>query len=274
MLRPVGLDILGLLLPLVAGALAFWVGRRLRRWPVALATGMVALAVGLVILGGGSMARLLPDGLEQAISQAGGATILLSGVALLLLGVAWSAPARRISAGFLASLVALAGCLILIETSGPLWWRYCAAELWERVPDANGRLRQSSSVTCSPAAAAMLLHRYGIRASEGEMAYLAGTSLFGTDAPAMARALQEKVRERRWQARARHSGYAECVGRGEPFLAHLRGSDLGHAVLVEGVSWEQVEIVDPLEGSPRRLSREEFEGAWDGTVIEIVRRPE
>jgi ABC-type bacteriocin/lantibiotic exporter with double-glycine peptidase domain len=120
----------------------------------------------------------------------------------------------------------------------------------------------------------MLLHRYGIRASEGEMAYLAGTSLFGTDAQAIARALQQKVRERGWQARARRSEYEECARRREPFLAHVQGPDLGHAVLVERMGGEQVEVVDPLEGSPRRLSREEFEGAWDGTVVEIVRSAE
>src|SRR5205814_1502410 len=88
MLRPLVLDILGLLLPLAAGALTFSLGQSLRRLPIALRVGIVALAIGLVVGGGVSLARLLPDGLESALSEAGGATVLLSWAALLLLGVA------------------------------------------------------------------------------------------------------------------------------------------------------------------------------------------
>ncbi len=50
--------------------------------------------------------------------------------------------------------------------------------------------------------AAMLLHCYGVRTSEGEMAYLANTSLFGTDARSIRPALNAKL--------ARHGPPSVC----------------------------------------------------------------
>jgi hypothetical protein len=271
MLRPLILDVLALVLPLGVGALAFWGGRFFRRLPKVVRLGLVAGAVACVAGGAAAVAGVLPDGVGRAVSLVGGGTVLLAWVALLLLGAAWAAPDRRLSSGFLACLTALAGGLLVIEGSGPLWWRFGAPGLWENAPDAHGRLRQSSGLTCSPAAAAMLLHCYGISASEGEMAYLAGPSLFGSDAPAMARALAAKVRPHGWAVHAGHMDYAECVRRGGPFLVHVRGPDFGHAVLVEEVSEDGLRITDPLDGRPRRMSRGEFERVWDGTVIRIDR---
>lgn len=271
MLRPLVFDILALVLPLFLGALAFWGGRSLRRLPGGLRVCFVGFAVVIVAGGAVSLAGLLPDAVGRLVSWVGGGTVLLSWAALLLLGVAWSAPGRRLSGGFLTGLAAVAGCLLLIEGSGPLWWRFAAPELWQNTPDSQGYLRQSSGLTCSPAAAAMLLRRHGIEASEGEMAYLAGTSLFGSDAYAMGRALSRKVRPHGWRAYAGHMSYEECVRRGEPFLAHVWGPDLGHAVLVERISREEVRIVDPLEGRPKRMPRGDFERVWDGTVVTVDR---
>ena len=102
------------------------------------------------------------------------------------------------------------------------------------------------------------------------MAYLAGTSLFGTDAQAIAYALQTKVEPHGWQAVARHMDYDAFACDGEPFLAHVRGPYLGHAVLVERAAPEEVEILDPLDGQRRAMPRAEFERAWDGTAVFII----
>jgi ABC-type bacteriocin/lantibiotic exporter with double-glycine peptidase domain len=187
--------------------------------------------------------------------------------------VVWSVPNRSLSSGFLGCLVALAGCLLLIEASGRLWWRFCAPGAWQRSADAKGRLQQSSGFTCSPAAV-MLLHRHGIPSSEGEMAYLAGTSLFGTDALATTRALQRKARPHGWQARVVHADYEACAGLEAPFLAHVSGPALGHALLVERAGPDLVEVLDPLDGSRRKMSRAGFERVWDGTAIYLVRAGE
>ena len=192
MLQPLFLDILGFILPLLAGALAFQAGRTIRSWRKALRVSFAILATA-VIVGGTALAFLLPNDVAPLLSRLGGATVALSWTALLLVGVVWRVPGRSFSTGFLVSLALLAGCLIAIESSGRLWWRFGDPRAWQRVPNAEGLLRQSSGLSCSPTAAAMLLHRYGIGSSEGEMAYLANTSLFGTDAYSIARALQMKA---------------------------------------------------------------------------------
>jgi hypothetical protein len=271
MRQPLLFDFLDVLLPLAVGAIAFLLGRSLRRWPGALRIGIVALAMALVSAGALALSGFLPAAAGPMLSRLGGATVLLSWTALLLLGVVWSAPGRSFSSGFLAALAGLAGCLILIETSGRLWWRFGDPQSWQRVADADGRLRQSNGLTCSPTAAVMLLHRHGISASEGEMAYLAGTSLFGTDALDIVRALQLKVEPRGWRAQVRYVDFDTCAREEGPFVAHVGGPSLGHALLVERVTGDRVEFVDPLDGERRTLARLEFERIWDGTMIRVVR---
>src|SRR5947209_4007089 len=210
MLHPLPLDIVGFLLPVALGALAFATGRSLRHRRKPLRVGVLTVTVAVVAAAGLSLAVPLPGGFIDFLSRLGGTTVLLYWAALLLLGVVWAAPGRGLSSGFIAALATLTGCLIVIETGGRLWWRFAAPELWERTADAGGCLRQRSGLTCSPAAAVMLLHRHGIPASEGEMAYLAGTSLFGTDAPSMCRALQAKVEPLGRRAEARRTDYEAC----------------------------------------------------------------
>src|SRR5262245_52915299 len=121
MLRPLILDLLSLLLPLAVGALAFWAGWSFRRWPRALRIAYLVLTV--VVAAGVSWAvGLFPDTLGWLVSWVGGAIALFTWIALLVLGVVWATPGRRLSSPFLACLVGLAGCLLLIEGSGPLWW--------------------------------------------------------------------------------------------------------------------------------------------------------
>src|SRR5262249_8652817 len=144
-------------------------------------------------------------------------------------------------------------------------------ELWHRTADTKGALRQSSRWTCAPAAAVMLLRRHGIDASEGEIAYLANTSLFGTDARSLARALSFKLRPRRFHAVAEFPTYEECVRPGTPFVAHVRGETFGgHALFVEKAAQDQVEVIDPVDGIRKKINRAEFERAWDGTVVRVI----
>ncbi len=271
MLRPLILDIFALLIPIGLGALLFCTGRSLFRLPKILQGILILLAVTIVLGGAASLARLLPDEVAQWVSRLGGNTAFLSWVALFLLGIAWTAPNRRMSTAFLGCLVGLAGCLLLIEGSGSLWWRFCAPFMWQNSPSENGGMRQTSALTCSPTAAAILLHHYGIPASEGEMAYLAGTSLFGSDAPAMARALNAKIRPLGYEAHADHTTYEECLQRGRPFIAHVKGQNTGHALLVFGIADDVVQIFDPALGEAGEFARADFERIWDGTTIWIDR---
>jgi len=134
-----------------------------------------------------------------------------------------------------------------------------------------GLLQQSSSVTCSPTAAVMLLRLADISASEGEMAYLSGTSVLGTDAQGMSLALEAMAAAHGWRVESGPTTYDECVRHGGPFLAHVKGQYLGHAVTVVGATPEGVLLLDPADGKPHTMSRKDFEGEWDGMAIRLVR---
>jgi hypothetical protein len=270
-MRPLALDILDMVIPLAAGLGLFIAGRMQRRLPMALRAVLVAAAIGIVVVGGLALAHLIPAEVGFWVSRIGGATVLLAWVAQFLIGIVWDTTGRSFSATFLVLLTILASCLIAVEASGRLWFRYRESALWERYPDREGILQQSSGASCSPTAAAMLLHRLGMSASEGEMAYLAGTSLFGTDAPSIARALQLKMEGEGWRVLARHLSYDECTRLGVPFIAHVAGSSSGHALLVERAVADHVQIVDPAEGKRIWMLRAEFEKIWDGTAIYLER---
>src|SRR5262249_29827970 len=124
--------------------------------------------------------------------------------------------------------------------------------------------------TCSPAAAAMLLRHYGIDASEGEMAYLARTSLLGTEVQALARALTHKIKDKGWSAAVRTMDYESCITLKKPFIPHVWVPGLGgHAILVESLGQDSVIAVDPRFGQRSEISRPEFEAQWEGIVIAI-----
>jgi hypothetical protein len=214
----------------------------------------------------------LPAQLVVWISLIGGAATLLCWAALLVLGFVWGAPRKTLSPTFLGCLAGLATLLLLIESSGWILWRYVMTDTWERTVNADGYMRQSNGLTCSPAAAVMLLHYHGIKASEGEMAYLAGTSVFGTEIHAMAEALSAKVQDRGWRAVAGVREYADCLHRQKPFLAHIRTEFGGHAVFVLKIDSHGVIVIDPLDGQRTSYPREVFKEIWDETVIEIVER--
>lgn len=269
MLRPIGWDFLTFLFPLCLGAMTFLGGRSLNRWPKWLQTGSLSLAILIVAGGVAALNNLLPFHFNWLISLIGGGTVLLSWSALFLLGVVWAAPNHRFNPSFLICLALFSGCILLIESGGALWWRFQQPDLWGNFPNFHGHLQQSNGATCSPTAAAMLLHHYRIQASEGEMAYLAGTSLFGSDAFAMARALDFKVRRQSGSALAELADYDQCVRRGEPFLAHIQGFGIGHAVLVKQATESEVVLVDPISGMEGKIPRKDFEKGWNRTVVRV-----
>jgi len=270
-MRPLILDLLDFIVPLSVGVLVFVIGRRLHRFPSVVRYLAIGLALAVVIFGGLALARLTPPKTALLLSHVGGTTVLLGAVALFLIGVAWSVPRRSFSASFLAILGLVAASLIFVETSGRLWWRYRETESWLRFADSDGCLQQTSGATCSPTAAVMLLHHYRIRASEGEMAYLAGTSLFGTDSRSIADALKSKVEPLGWRVEVRQITYEEGIQLAGPFIAHVSGQSSGHALLVEKVNADDVQIIDPADGKRGKIMRENFANSWDGTAIYLVR---
>jgi ABC-type bacteriocin/lantibiotic exporter with double-glycine peptidase domain len=117
----------------------------------------------------------------------------------------------------------------------------------------------------------MLLHRYGIAASEGEMAYLANTSLFGTSEYGIAQALTAKMQDRTGFAAVEETDYEELVRIGQPFIAHVNPPGIGpHSIFVQRARPSYVVVIDPLDGFRKKLSRREFAEDWDGTIVRLV----
>src|SRR6267378_3589822 len=96
-------------------------------------------------------------------------------------------------------------------------------------PAAGASARRSC---CSgPASATMVLYHHGVPASEGEIAYLAGTSLFGTDAFSLARAVTRKVEDRGWHAEVLWTEYDTMAKNPRPFIAYIHRPG-GHALFI------------------------------------------
>src|SRR5436309_3280997 len=97
-----------------------------------------------------------------------------------------------------------------------------------------GASRRSARVRSAPAAAAMLLQRWGIRISEGEMAELANTTpVLGSDPYSLGRAVDRVVRTRRLRGHAGRFEYSRAVRLACPFVALVNRPGIGgHAVLV------------------------------------------
>jgi len=113
----------------------------------------------------------------------------------------------------------------------------------------------------------MLLHYYGIKTSEGEMAYLARTSLLGgTDHYALADALAAKLQSsasfqlanspatahaHMWTARVRQTDYDSCARAETTFVAHMVIPLVGnHALFVRRVTPDHADIIDPALAPP------------------------
>ncbi len=270
--RPLGVDLVRLFLPLCLGvipwAVGYWAGRRR-----AVGYVVVALAAAGTALVIAALFAMLPPKAGALVAASGGPTLVLCRFALLALGVAWRMLGRRWGRPFLYLAAAAAG-VIAMEGGAGLWWRFAVPGLWRQGADAHGGRQQATGYTCYPAAAVMLLHHYGIPAGEGEMAYHANTTLFGTDEHAMARALTAKVHGRGWHAQVEAADYEACVRYGGPFIAHVAPPGIGeHAIFVKQARPNVVAIIDPLDGELQHMPRAEFEAIWYGTLIRIRTMP-
>jgi len=232
---------------------------------------IITLAVVLVLVQGCAYAGVLPLDARRWFTCLGGPKFVLALIALFLLGVAWHEPQRSFGPGFMLFLIGVAGLIVLIESSGRVYWRFLGSQAWTQTVDETGRLKQSTVWTCGPTAAVMLLHHYGIASSEGELAYLCGTSFFGTDEFALARALNQRAGANGWAAVVRKTDYDHCLAEGQPFIASVRvGGMFAHAVYVERVGQNSVTIVDPDDGKRKDVPRQDFEAKWNGEAVSFA----
>ncbi|MBI3923690.1 MAG: hypothetical protein HY318_19880 [Armatimonadetes bacterium] len=175
---------------------------------------------------------------------------------------------QRLMVWFLASIVTLV--LVLVGGSS-LFWRAWGMKALSRKPGPDGILKQSTAFTCAPAAAAMMLHCYGIEASEGEMAYYGRTNLLlGTSLYGVARGLRNRYRYTGFFPTYEHTSLRRASEVRLPFVAALSLPETGpHAVLVVEYHPSEVVVVDPYLGKHRRLSTREFANAFLGDIVSI-----
>lgn len=273
MFRPLMIDLLAVLLLLAIGGVALVVGWRLHRCgrPWFLGGVMLSLLFSMVVVLSGTAFQ---DQAGTLIHRLGGAVLLGCFPGCFLMGVVWGNPRRTFSNGFCGFLTALLMALVVMAGGGRLMWRCFATSMWENTADKNGCLLQSSGMTCAPAAAAMLLHHLGIHATEGEIAYLSNTSLFGNTLHGMTETLDLKVQPLGLKTRVGRLNYEEAQGLGGPFMAQSTTYGIkGHAIYVERVEEDHVVIIDPLQGHRARLWRQEFERKWNGRSLWVAKAP-
>lgn len=269
MLRPLSLDLLEFLALLFLGAGAFCLGRHYVRWPTLFRRAAVIVATLAVFAVGAVYFGLLPPAARQVVFFVGGPKIVLCALALFLLAIAWRQPRGSFSLSFLRFLIGVAGLILLIESSGRLYWRFFAADAWNRSVDRLFATIDSEDLRTDGRSHAPW--RLRNQASEGELAYLSRTSFFGTDALALSRALDIKVRSKDASATFQNTDYERCLELRLPFIATVRTAGIYyHAVFVERITSDYVVVIDPATGARRTTSRSQFQKQWNGEAVQVI----
>ena len=136
------------------------------------------------------------------------------------------------------------------------------AALPTRIP-TDGICRQSTDYTCGPAAAVTGLHRLGIKAGEGELALLAGTSsATGTPPDVLAQVLNQRFGKAGVQAELRRfRSVDELRNAGVTLVIVKFGLFLDHWLTVLEVNDREVVVGDPISGEAR-LTHADFRERW------------
>jgi hypothetical protein len=145
---------------------------------------------------------------------------------------------------------------------------------------------QSTGWSCAPAAAATLLQKYGIPATEAEMARLMYTRPNrGTNDLHIQRALSRKLAAKGLDARIHAVDYTGLLALfidGDKDGVTMHGFRThavvpvnltfltDHVIVVAKVDPEGVTALDPLDGV-HRLPRRAFESRWKGRAVVVVR---
>jgi len=136
--------------------------------------------------------------------------------------------------------------------------------------DESGVCRQTTDYTCGAAAAATLLHRYGIESDEREMAEHCWTnSLTGTDELCVARGLRRKLAGTGLEPRLSVATWDELVAWGGPAAVTVKFElFVDHWVVVLSVVGDRVEIGDPIDGR-LVIPKESFLEMWRGRMVTL-----
>lgn len=142
-----------------------------------------------------------------------------------------------------------------------------------RIP-ADGICRQSTDYTCGPAAAVTALGRLGLKAGEGELALLAGTSTAtGTPPDVLAHTLNRRFGVAGLRADLRRfRSVDELRSAGLTLVIVKFGLFLDHWLTVLEVSDHEAVVGDPLNGEVR-FTHDEFRARWRFIGVTLRREP-
>lgn len=254
----------------IAGVLLFLLGRRIAGLPSRPRKTISISVVAVQLIAIVAYFNLLPMFFRSALDWAGGVMEIAGCASLLIFGVAH----EKLAKGVLAMAVTFLLAVVTVFASIPLYWHYLAQNAIANVPDEDGLLVQSTHVTCAPASGAMLLHAYGIKASEGLVAERAGTDMRGTDQYMLMSALNSIVGEHGMKAMTGFVDLEEAAKLGRPFVACIDLPKLGlHDVVVNAVKSDGVLISDPMYGMKELIPTADFLKMWRHNIVWLSEPP-
>ncbi len=135
---------------------------------------------------------------------------------------------------------------------------------------SDGTCFQSTSYTCAPCSAVILLDKYGITSDEKEMTSLSYTRVLrGTSELATYFGIKEKLKSTQYTTHLKHLSLDEIKTLKMPVLIAIKHLPLvNHAVVISNYNNNIFEIIDPLEGI-YTLSTNKLKEKYVGLVIYI-----
>ncbi|MCK5027541.1 MAG: hypothetical protein KAS07_03920 [Candidatus Pacebacteria bacterium] len=135
---------------------------------------------------------------------------------------------------------------------------------------SDGTCFQSTSYTCAPCSAVILLDKYGITSDEKEMTVLSYTRVLrGTSELATYFGIKEKLKSTQYTTHLKHLSLDEIKTLKMPMLIAIKHLPLvNHAVVISNYNNNIFEIIDPLEGI-YTLSTNELKEKYVRLVIYI-----
>ena len=256
-------QLLGSALLIAAGLLAARRSEKLATWLVGVCGAMIVFKIAIAFVPAGE-ARLLPWN-GYAFVQHWWTLFPAMIVLTVALSLFWKSMWKRDGLLIVGGLT-----LVYFGAIGILMGR--SHEGLTGTVDAQGICHQTSGYSCSPAAAAMLLHQAGVSATEKEMAELCIThagnsSVAGTSDCGVMRGLRLKM-EGRGRPVISTPAYEQLT---VPAIVAIKIHDrLSHSIVVVKVGPDEVKVLDPLYGRGT-IPRGQFERDWKGIAIHLER---
>lgn len=228
----------------------------------------LAATLGFALVAWPVCALIWPDRL-QFLYPAFALGPALFGAAFFLLGVLLKSYAMRSFTRILTGVFAVV--LAYFVFAEPLHLAMAGAEI--RALDGEARegvTIQSTHFTCVPAALATVLRHWGIRATEGELAYALRTAFQGTHVARVPQVVREVGAPKGLRAQVVSMTLGELRSLTQPAILLGYSGSVRHAVAFLRLEGDEILVGDPLTGLKRlRLQQWEREFRWSGQAIRV-----